>query len=531
MPIIWLLPLQVGWANLHNSFLWGPLLTLLFVGDELFRPRPTGTDTARRVGPLILLVPALCVAMLLNPYGFNLLPAVLTGGIPLALQDWISPIGQWFTTAAKHHLVWLTLLVLAGGLLTHKPRLPLALTALAMISAMLTVRLLPPNLLWFALFTFPFCCLSLQSLGHRLGTAVLAARIGLPPTLPRCAATGILGLGLVLSVGGWWTNRAYVRVGHFSHFGLGVVESAFPAQLADVLAHPAFPEWVLNLPQDGGYLTWAYPGIRPFIDPRASAHGAAIYTRLGRALTGDAEAWQVIEAHWSPQAVVLNHTWPPSADTWRHLRHRDGWEPIFFDGTSSVWIRATPERAALLAMREEWLAAGLAQLEAQRRAYAAELTGWRRPPIPPALIGAATIFHEQGFAAEAATLYALLERGAPHMTVATLRRGMNLTRLGRHDDARPVLEHGLSRVKSNSPDALQGHLHAGISAVELQAPERAIEHLRIVVDAWPDHLRAWLWLSRAYAGGGRMEEARHAQRKAQGADLTDTEALVPSPLE
>lgn len=60
-------------------------------------------------------------------------------------------------------------------------------------------------------------------------------------------------------------------------------------------------------------------------------------------------------------------------------------------------------------------------------------------------------------------------------------------------------------------------LNLGLSLLRASSPQKAIRHLRFVVDAEPDHLRAWKYLGTAYWQLGQMQEAYAAFTKA-GAD-------------
>lgn len=529
----WLVPLQILWVNLDATFLWGPVLVGAFSLEGLLRRTGASALHADRSGMYLLLIPTLCVVSLLNPYGFDILPAVFTGGIPLQLLNGLSPFSGFFPSPFARYLVYATLLLGAAGLLVRKDPLPLALTTLAVISAFLVVRLTPANLPFFALFSFPFCALSLQALGQRVSQwSTPSARFSVSVNGLRRTGAILLLLIVLGSLAAWMSNRFYVRHGHLSSFGFGTVEAAYPSGLAEVLNHPEFPSTVLNLPSDGGYLAWAYPDVQPFVDVRASVHGAKIYNQLLRALMGDPAVWAELEKNGPPQAVVLTNHRPHSKDIGRNLRARPDWEPVFFNGTTTVWVLATPARADLLAQRDQWLPAQLANLETVRRTYQKQLGRWRRPALPAPLLGAASFFDIQGQPAAAAACYELLTLGAPRMPTAPLYWGINLTHLQQHADAMVVLNRALQRVPKKSVEAAQAWRYIGINALELNAHEEAIRALRRAIQLQPDQAWTWLWLERAYTQAGRPAEAREARQRAQqlttrfsatGEDEVDTE--------
>lgn len=508
-----LLPIQIGWTNMHTSFLWGPFITILFIVQSRYQG-PTRSGANTRI--LLYLLIALFGATLINPYGFGVYRAVIASwSNPLVLQDWISPYSGHFQSALSKHMVTLALIIGAGGLLTQKQRLPIALTATAVVSAFLVVRSIGHHLETFALLAFPFFTLSLSAIGQygseRLST--LYARYG---KVTRWIAPGAVTLLAVLSVGSVVTNRYYISTGSLSSFGLGAATQGYPALAADVIADPAFPVAALNLPIDGGYLAWAHPERKVWIDQRTELYSMQAYHDLGAGLAGQTQEWEAVTADLKPQAIVLNTAWPQASEAIRHLQLHERWETIYFDGTTIILVENVSAQKELLRKREALLAMGLAHIEADRKAYRDALEhSIFRPAVPARLIGAAAIFQQRGRHREAAALYELLTLGAPGMVTAWLNLGINLNSMGDYASAQTALRKALQHLPRDSAPWTMTQLNMGISQIGLERYNEGLRHLNLVVDIMPNNPLVWMWIYRAHLGAGRTADAQTALVRAQ----------------
>ncbi len=517
-PYAVLLPLQILWANLDVSFIWGPIIGLLFTLQAYFQ-----NEHASRQGATLRLAgltAALLLASVITPYGPAIYGSAIASWTAPFMRDWISPISPHFGSPLAGHLVTLALIIGAAGLLTRKARLPVALTAIAVLSAFLVVHSLALHITIFSLFAFPFFCLSLQSLGEFI-------RDRLPTRIPwaQQALTGIFTLLALISAFAILTNRYYVHTGNLSSFGVGAVTDAYPDAAKAVIERPDFPERLLNLPGDGGYLAWQHPDRRVFIDQRSTLHQRHHFDQLAQGLLGHTESWETLLSDWDPQAIILNNTWPQAADVLRHLSRQPAWETVYFDGTTTILVLGTSAHAGLLRDKRSLLQAGLERIEQERRTAQRQAGMLVRAPIPAALVGGAFIFQHRGYYREAAACYELLTTVAPGMRIAELNLGISLTRLGEHERAADVLDSAVTRFSRGSDPWVVAHLNKGISETELGRFAAAIRHLRIGVDAQPNNAIAWLWLSRAYTGAGQVTDARQALEQARSIDPDLTRAF------
>ena len=517
LPAALLLPAQWLWANLDTSFLWGPLIVLLFAVqyglDCKYRGQPAATAwrTAALAGGLL-------VVSLWTPHGAALFRALPAFWAVPETAAWISPFSAFFPSALARNLVMLVLVVGAGGLLLRQERLPVGLTALTILSAYLLVRSAYAHSTAFAVMALPFIALSIQAVGDYAGERLWPlVPTGRRATVQLCLHGGLLA-AVVLSAWSVVTNRYYVHTGSLSSFGPGAVERAYPAGLQALLDHSQFPESVLNLPVDGGYLAWAYPGRRAFIDQRTQLHGVETAALLTAGLLGREDAWERVVAEWAPQAVILSMLDPASADMLAHLHQYRRWPLLYFDGSTAILVSDGAGRADLLQQGAVWTRQRLAQLEQVRQAYRADLGGWRRAPLSPEVYGAAVFFQGKGLYPHAAACYELLVDGAPNLRLARVQLGVCLTQMNDYERAVAMLASVVGRLERDSHFWYVAQLNMGLCYVGLEHYPVAIRHLRVLTDSVPDRSHGWLWLWLAYQRADQSADAQLAFERAQAID-------------
>ncbi len=471
MPWAVLVPLQILWTSMHGSFFLGPLIAGLFALDLGLKERSAG---GHRAVAMALLTAVLLIVTFANPYGARLHLYLLRSALDVSytyVQEWISPFSAQFSgSVIIKHTVTLALLIGAGGLITERRRLPVAVTTLAVFGAFLVVRSLRYIDL-FVILAFPFMALSLHAVGatieERLASIRSALRIG----------AGVIALLLaVLTLGLVFSNRCYASIGSASSAGLGVEYDLFPNAAARVIARPDFPRRMVNMAFDGGFLAWQAPQQPIFVDARASLYGEEFFKIMNRWLVGVDEAWKMIEDRWDPGAVVINCCAPGAGTALRSVLASGRWALVYFDGTTVILVRSVSDNRKLIgdsALQDE----GLALLESARKLYAARVAGGEEPGVAPRLIGAGNVFIALGRYAEAETVYRLLVAGAPSMGNALL--------------------------------------NLGISQVELGKGEEAVQTLRRVTGVLPKQVYGWLYLSRACQLAGLTDESQQAYDRAK----------------
>ena len=485
-PWLVLLPAEVVWANMFHTFRLGPVICLCFAIQAFTRWRraqrgdvDAGEDAADRttwLNPLLLAGGTLAVT-LINPYGWKLYQEVMGIGVVAAghrITEDISVFSHLFSTASTGQLVWLAAAVNIIGLLAEKRRLPLGLTLLAILGTGLAM-FSPHYSLLMAVLSFPFFVLSIRAVGLFLHDAFSDILDRQSILFTRLAVVGILVIPTV-TLARLVSNHYYYATGSASSFGLGLSEEAYPAAVTPVLMRPDFPAVTVNNPLDGGYLLWRVPQRPVFIDARLTLYGITLLEMVSRGLTGDLQAWQLLESRLTPGAVLLNCCQPQSAIGLSKLLSTGRWTLKYFDGVTALLLRNTPENRLLL-QDPQLQAFGLYNLELARRAYVQRIDHHWFPAHSPALIGAGSVLMVLNQYAEAEKVYTLLTRGAPSMVDAWVE--------------------------------------LGICRLNLQHPSEALTALEQATTRAPRSAFAWLWYSQICTQLGLTQEAKAAWQRAQ----------------
>ncbi len=448
-----LLPLQVVWANLGAMYLLGPVITLVAAADYLAERRAAAggamPDERRRAVSLALLAGALLLACLVNPYGPRLLGATVSAWRDPAQRMfpfWVSPVLGLLGVPPTRHLLTAMLLLGALGLITQKGRLPVTLTALAVFGAFLVIRGVR-HLAMFAVLGLPFLALSARATGETLRD-LLAGRVG--RGLPyETLAAGALAAVLAVSAGFAVSGAALRRAGSLSTFGTGTVDALYPSGAIGLLADEAFPERSIHMPFDGGYLAWARPGRKVFVDSRLGLYGEDFLRLLARFLSGDAGAQTALLRRWKAGAVVLNCLSPGGSASARSLLEDGTRALVYFDGTTAVILPRNPANAGQVE-RTLLEQPGLALLEQEVRAAEARADAGRRGGVSPRLLGAAQFLGVMERNAEAEAFCRLVLRLLPRASGFRVRMGICQAKQGKWNEAAGTLEEERRAIRENA---------------------------------------------------------------------------------
>ena len=423
-----LLILQILWANMHPSFIFGPILILIFAIENWQETRSasrTAIVTPLTTRLFVLSVVALLVT-LINPNLINLHRHILGNWKVLTGTDgleWISLFSSGFPQGFISSLTIFALILGAGGLITLQKKLPLMITVLALVGAFLTVRSIG-SLQSFSLLSFPFLILSFSAIGEYLTRSLTPVLKTTERTLNNLMTILVL-IVMVATVGAVVTNGAYTNMGSASHFGLGVQEDAFPVAAAGILERDDFPERIMNMSHDGGYMAIQNPQSKIFCDTRTSFYGTDFYKMLNKALLGQAGAWKTILSDWNPHAIILNAGWLDSGALANRLISSRVWKMVYFDGATIILIRDLPEYKTLINDPSIQQYGGNV-LEAARQKYQAGNNGLFKTGNSSRLAGAGGLYLALNRPAEAEAVYSLLVKNSPNMATAWLGLGQSL---------------------------------------------------------------------------------------------------------
>jgi tetratricopeptide (TPR) repeat protein len=215
----------------------------------------------------------------------------------------------------------------------------------------------------------------------------------------------------------------------------------------EVIRRADFPQKILNIAHDGGYIAVHAPGRKVFCDTRTSLYGLDFLRTLNQALLGQPKAWNSIMEKWSPHAVAVNTCWPEAGDLTARMIASRNWKLIYFDGSTALLVRNLPEYASLLSDRQIQ-SSGLALLEKARQEYSRQGKLFKQG-TSSRLIGAGTVYLSLNRAQQAGELFALLARHNPRMAGAWLGLGRSLVFQRQLSNGLAHMEHA-ARITPNS---------------------------------------------------------------------------------
>ena len=474
-----LLILQVLWANIHPSFIIGPVLILFFaiVNQQAGRTASRVSTTSPLTTGLAGLAGAALLVTLANPSFFKLHTYIASHWFLLIRADvseWISLFSGGVSYGFTEKLYFFSLLLCAGGLITLQKKLPPTITMLALVGASVSAISFSRGghsiraLAAFAVLALPFMILSLNAVGEYL-THSLISSLKVPEKVPAYGSTGITLLLMLITAGALVTNSVYVGMGSASAFGLGVAEEAFPSAAAEVLNRDDFPEKILNVTHDGGYLAVHHPGRRAFCDNRLAFCDKELAQTIDGAFLGRPAAWNTIMNDWNPHAIVLNGTWPNSGALANRLtsmrsQRQQVWKLVYFDGSTIILVRNLPAYESLITDTAVQTR-GLSILNETQQNYAERAKSLFKPGNSPRLVGAANFYLSPSvfliatehprmplliYPKQAEPLYRTLTRTNPNMASAWLGLGESLILQKKLSDGLKYMERAAQIQPNNS---------------------------------------------------------------------------------
>ena len=441
-----LIPLQILWTNMHDSFVFGPFIVAIAaiqVAQEGKRKRSAHSITMAQMAGLVA---ALLISTILNPGLFGIYPQVIVNLTQFHPSYGSSLLLDFFHVPSNDPLVFFTLVLGAAGLITLKKRLPILLTTLAMIGAFFLVRSPLASQLFVAL-AFPFMVLSFSAVGEYLSGS-FKTLLGAKEKMTRPLSLGIYVLLILFSLIPILGNCAYTRSGSASTFGLGAEEKLFPSGAKKLLEDPRFPEKAINLPADGGYLALTY-NRKIFLDYRPGCYKEETVKLLANTLRGDRKAYDELYDTYRPEAFILNTLQPSSVQGIVNLLSMGIWRLAYFDGTTAILLLNKKEFAPLL-NDPEIQQAGLDRLESEKEAYAKKASKGCHAGNAPVLLGAGSVFLAFNRPEESEALFSIVLEGYQGIPGAWIGLGKSQLMLKKPNEAMDSLKKAISQ----SPDSI-----------------------------------------------------------------------------
>jgi tetratricopeptide (TPR) repeat protein len=391
-----LMVLQLLWANMHISFLFGPVLTAIAsINNPDMMTRKKG-----RTFSLLPLVPILLLVSLINKNGLGIYQQTVASLSNITPIYWASLFSDFFHADSIQYLLILVIIVGAIGLLTYKGKLPVYITTCAVIGIAL-LWTSPKMSLQFVALAYPFVVLSIQSVSTYLAQ-LLFANSATKKQASLIVAQVLFLVLFIFSVTPVISSHVYIQNGSASSFGVGINETLYPTDLEELLTHVDFPERAINQPADGGYLAYHY-GRDCFLDYRSGIYDPECLKDLNQLLLGNTEAFDRFYQAYRPEAFILNGLYSSTAQGVVMLLQR-GWKLLYFDGITVVILQDKPKFNDLF-MLSDLQQTGLNKIEQARKDFVSNSDG---DGNPARLISAARVYLALNRATEAEALFSLL---------------------------------------------------------------------------------------------------------------------------
>ena len=327
------LALFAVWANLHGGFLYGLVLIALYLAGDLLELRwgrdPAGARAGLRGHAWVLL--AALAGTLVNPTGPALLEHVAgylgKGYLVDSTAEYQSP--DFHLLYGRVFLLVLCGVVAALALAGRRPGFPRLVTILANLAfALISLRNIP----LFGVVVLPLVALHLAERGWQPGPGPLARLSEAFRNVAGQTATGAWsGLGAAALVAAALAGSA--RDGG-RLLPAAFDPAVFPIDAVARARAAGLQGNVFNEFAWGGYLLYAWPERRVFIDGQTDFYGEEL-TREYADLRAARGAWEARLSHRGIELVVL----PPDAPLVQRLAGMPAWRTWYADGTATIMVR------------------------------------------------------------------------------------------------------------------------------------------------------------------------------------------------
>ncbi len=370
---LWLLPiLMVVWVNLHLGFAAGLALCAAYLLLEVLdlpsrTTRPAAIARLQNAWPWLALT---VVATFVNPWGPSLYLALVRQQRAQSLHT--SWIVEWesvpLSRASLHQALdwrdpqscfwWLIVVVLISAFIALW-RKHWGAAIILVASAYLAIQHVRLQAL--------FACIAVV-VGGAVFDELLAPKPAiktasgqdpraLSPTRSQLAIAGILLVAVTslafARASDLISNRYYMRSILRTSFGTGL-SWWYPERAVDFLQREKLPANIFNTYTLGGYLTWRlFPAYRDYIDGRAIPFGSQLFFRAYELSVDppDSPVWQQEAETRGINTIIVPLGRYQGMTLFPQLGafcRGPSWRPVYLDEVSAIFVRRTPETAALI---------------------------------------------------------------------------------------------------------------------------------------------------------------------------------------
>jgi len=323
--------LQILWVNLHGGFVVGILLAAVHAVATAIR--------RRKIVPDLALPPFLAAVSCLNPYGpgiYSLVGALNDPAFKDLIVEWKSPFRDPFVLTPLFwvYVAWLAVILPAAVWALARRDLFRGLTALLLVTMSAASR---RHVSLLGVVTAPLLAQALAALGGRFGLSVRAGKAA----AWGAAATVLGAAAFVATVGLPWER------GEWRPPGSGIGEN-IPVEALKVMRDDGLKGRVGCSLSFGSYLTWAgWPDLRASIDSRLEVFGGE-FLRWYEASMRSPDGFRELRRKEPFDIALLSWQQASSAGAVSSLASDPGWALIYFDDVAALYVKRTPERAAVV---------------------------------------------------------------------------------------------------------------------------------------------------------------------------------------
>jgi tetratricopeptide (TPR) repeat protein len=354
--LVWLIPIQILWANMHEAFGIGMVLMLIFLSGEwlrygLGRFRAAFADAMPLKASAFVLIACLSVA--LHPYGlsmiahpFNIFGQLQENKFTTELANVFSPL-YW---QVESYLNLLFLLSAVVGMLLAARR-----QQGAWLDKLLTTISPSQILIFGALFylsltayrNIPFFIFASWSWSSFVGYSLIQSRL-VQRFGDKFVATKVIAISLGLYIGVIsGVYHQYWR-GEKSQYGLQVLSSHNPIGAAEFIAENklqktrAYADYLTS-----SYLLWRLsPDFRTYIDLRDLDIFPSSFFQTFAATTVMPEAYQKEDSTYNFNYAVVYR--PQFSGLHYYLSHSEQYDLVFIDPIAAIYVKNTSENAPII---------------------------------------------------------------------------------------------------------------------------------------------------------------------------------------
>ena len=369
--LLWLLPLCVLWANLHQGVLVQiGLLAVYGLGDALAAFRGH-SQALRRAGVMLGMAAACAAAALVSPYGTRL---YLNIWVTLRDQALMTNVTEWNPVSVLpfrqlQPFLAVALCVFGALALSRRPRLADILAAAALlVNALLHAR----NIALFAVGGLLIVSLHLPSALERVrhATGFTGRSPALRPLLGVFAALFVSAVALVSLA------SLHQAIGPLGYSLEGIGEAAaevpnYPARAVAFVKAEQFPPGLhgLNDFETGGYLLWNLPSEPVFVDGRLDLYTGRVFDdMLVLSRAPGTPRWEALVKRYDFDWVLTENR--PEAAA---FAADPGWQQVFAYPDQGrkphefIFLRRRPQLAPLIARCLHRASGGSANAQKIRR--------------------------------------------------------------------------------------------------------------------------------------------------------------------